>query len=130
MTLLSNEKLDGVVTELVCEINRHLNKPITKGMVRIPLVVDDDIGNQIALKLAFMVRTTFTDGQMLDLMTHKVHVRIVPEARKRPYILRGDTALIYVHQPLPDDHEDLVHTMENTLFTARFKGLGGHIVRI
>lgn len=130
MTLLAQKELDDVATEIVYEIRRHLHSPITLGEVQVPLVVDDDRGNQIALALASKVRTEFTDGQMLDLMTHRVHVAIKGYARIKPHVLRGNTCLIYVYQPKEGDHEDLIRTMENTLFTARFKGLGGHIVRI
>jgi hypothetical protein len=116
------QKIVKAIEAVVTEIKRHRAHPISEGRVWIPILAEPALAVKLNAEIAFSTK---------DLAnTHRVIVEVCSTANANPVNLRGRTCLMYVYQPREDDHPDLIKTMELTLSTAKFKGLGGHIVRV
>jgi len=120
--IIEQHKLDKIIDAVISEIKRHRVHPISEGRVWIPIVAEPALAAKISAEIGFAA------NYMAN--THRVIVDVCSTANVSPINLRGRTCLMYVYQERGDDHQDLVKTMELTLSTAKFKGLGGHIVRV
>lgn len=132
---LTDKQLYEIVINVLTEIERHQRKPISKGEVVIPILLNVPDGKQVLRELRKRLNGQGKHHEAEGVMAiGLVTVYVDPTHATDPVMLRGNTALMYiVPKDLPASRygtEVLESTMNLTLMTARFNGLGGHIIRV